>query len=156
ARIAALMQMLGPDGWQMQQTLVTHLGKLDHADATRALVRLAVYSGEESVREYALLLLKDRPANDVTDTLLAGLRHPWPAVVKNAGEAVARLERKDLLPQLVALLDAPDPRAPAEQSVGGKKALAVRELVKINHHRNCALCHPPANTPDVKMNISSL
>jgi len=29
----------------------------------------------------------------------------------------------------------------------------VRELVRINHHRNCLLCHPPGNTPDVSKDV---
>jgi hypothetical protein len=49
------------------------------------------------------------------------------------------------LPKLVALLDEADPRAPAEAVVNGKKTLAVRELVRLNHNRSCLLCHPPAN-----------
>jgi hypothetical protein len=44
------------------------------------------------------------------------------------------------------------PRAPAETTVNGKKAMATRELVRLNHHRSCLLCHPPANTSDVVQN----
>ena len=32
---------------------------------------------------------------------------------------------------------------------GSKGGRGGRELVRINHHRNCLLCHPPANTPDI-------
>ena len=28
----------------------------------------------------------------------------------------------------------------------GTKVLAIREVVKLNHHRNCLLCHAPATT----------
>jgi hypothetical protein len=47
----------------------------------------------------------------------------------------------------VALLDTPDPRAPAEIAINGKKTLAVREVVRLNHQQSCLLCHPPANLP---------
>ncbi len=30
----------------------------------------------------------------------------------------------------------------------------MRELVRVNHHHNCLLCHAPANTPDVLESIA--
>jgi len=115
----------------------------------KTLARLAIFSFEEEVRRAALNALRTRPKQDSTDVLLAGLRYPWPAVASNAADALIHLGRKDLVPQLVALLDEPDPRAPADREVNGKKTLAVRELVRLNHHRNCLLCHAPGNSPDV-------
>jgi hypothetical protein len=38
------------------------------------------------------------------------------------------------------------------QEVDGKPALVVRELVRINYHRNCLLCHAPSNTGTVAPN----
>src|SRR5262249_18497916 len=84
-----------------------------------------------------------------TDILLIGLRYPWPAVAKNAAEAIVQLRRADLASELATMLDQPDPRAPIVREVNGMKIHVVRELVRINHHRNCLLCHPPANTPDI-------
>lgn len=151
ARAAALAQILAPHGWDTRMGLAKYLAEVENADSTRVLARLAIFSEEKKVREPALAALKTRRAEDSTDVLLAGLRHPWPAAAESAGAAIAKLDRKDLIPELVKLLDEPDPRAPAERNVGGKKVLAVRELVRLNHHRNCLLCHPPANTPDVKI-----
>ncbi len=155
AQITALMQMLAPEDAAMRRGLVKyHLAAVDTGDATRALARLAIFAPEAEVRAEALGALKNRrksEANErlVADVLLAGLRYPWPAVMQHAGEAVARLGRTDLVPQLAALLDEPDPRAPAAVALHGKKTLAVRELVRVNHLRNCLLCHAPGNTPDV-------
>jgi hypothetical protein len=42
---------------------------------------------------------------------------------------------------LVDLLEQPDPRLPVVKTAG--KAPVVRELVRINHHRNCLMCHAP-------------
>src|SRR5262249_52514970 len=81
---------------------------------------------------------------DYTDILLQGLHYPWPAIAHRAAEAVARLDRKDLVPQLVDILDEPDPRTPVKKKIKGKQVSVVRELVRINHHRNCLLCHAPA------------
>jgi hypothetical protein len=152
ARTAALMQMLAPEDPALRRGLVKYLAGLKHAEATRALARLAVFSFDESVRRSAVDALRDRSKADSADVLLAGLQYPWPAVADNAGAAMTRLGRKDLVPRLVASLDEPEPRAPAEREVNGKKTLAVRELVRLNHHQNCLLCHAPGNTPDVELN----
>jgi hypothetical protein len=63
-------------------------------------------------------------------------------VSKRAAEALVKLERKDLLVNLIEVLESPDPRLP----VAEKGKTVVRELVKVNHHRNCLLCHAPGNT----------
>ncbi|HWG47630.1 MAG TPA: hypothetical protein VN688_33005, partial [Gemmataceae bacterium] len=75
--------------------------------------------------------------------------YPWPVVARRAAAAIAKLERSDLLPQLVDLLEAPDPRAPVMREVKEKRTPVVRELVRVNHHRNCLLCHAPGNTGKV-------
>jgi hypothetical protein len=143
ARIAALMQVLGPEDKAFRQGLVKYLSGIDHAEATLALARLAVFSFEEEVRQPALAALKTRSQDAASNVLMAGLRYPWPAVVQNAGDAIAQLGRKDLIPQLVALLDEPDPRAPVEIAFNARKTPAVREVVRLNHLRSCLLCHPP-------------
>lgn len=60
-RIAALMQMLGPQSAEFRIGLVMFLHRIDHPDAGRALARLAVYSLEKEVRTQALAALKERP-----------------------------------------------------------------------------------------------
>jgi hypothetical protein len=148
-RIGALMQMRAMADEDMQQGLVEHLAVIKDVDATRALGRLALFSSHARVQAHARESLKARDPADYSDLLMAGLRYPWPAAAQNAGEAVIQLGLKDLVPRLVALLDEPDPRAPAEGDAGGKAGLVVREVVRLNHLRNCLLCHPPGNTPDV-------
>jgi hypothetical protein len=93
--------------------------------------------------------LKVRRERDYTDVLVKGLRYPLPAVAQRAADAVAKLERSDLIPQLVGELEEPDPRAPTTQEEGKKSTLMVRELVRVNHHRNCLLCHSPGNADGV-------
>jgi hypothetical protein len=144
ARIAALMQVLGPDSANMRQGLARFLAGVSDVEATRALARLAIFAAEPEVCQAALEALKVRRERDYQEILLAGLRYPWPAVAKRAAEAIVKLERKDLAPQLVALLDEADPRAPVQ--VDGQEAPVVRELVKINHHQNCLLCHAPGSS----------
>jgi hypothetical protein len=145
ARVAALMQMLATESAAVRVGLAKHLATVPHVDATRALARLAVFSAEAEVRHAAIDALALRRERDYTDTLVRGLRYPWPAAARHAGEAIIKLQRTDLVPQLVALLDEPDPRDPFLQDAGPKQVPAVRELVRINHHRNCLLCHAPGS-----------
>ena len=37
----------------------------------------------------------------------------------------------------------------------GKKVPVVREMVRINHHRNCLLCHAPAVIDEVSDQVTS-
>lgn len=142
-RIAALMQMLAPESAELRLGLVKYLTAVPHVEATKALARLAIYSPEDDVRAQALESLKVRREKDYTDILVKGLRYPWPAVAKRAAEAVAKLDRKDLIPELVAVLGETDPRLPTTKDADGKKISVVREMVRINHHRNCMMCHAP-------------
>jgi hypothetical protein len=143
ARIAALMQILAPESASMRKGLIRYLDTVSHPEATRALAKLAIFSKERSVREAACDVLKVRRERDYTEILLSGLHYPWPAVARYAADAIVRLERKDLIPQLVAVLERPDPRLPEVKKTGDKSVTAVRELVRVNHHRNCLLCHAP-------------
>jgi hypothetical protein len=149
ARVAALMQVLAPEAPDLRLGLVKYLSAVAHAEATRALAKLAVFSAEDEVRQAALEALKVRRERDYTEVLLQGLRYPWPAVARRAGEAVVKLDRTDLMPQLVAMLDEPDPRSPVLKEVDGKKVPVVREMVRVNHHRNCLMCHAPGNTEGI-------
>jgi hypothetical protein len=148
-RVAALMQVLAPESPDMRLGLVKYLAGVAHPEATRALARLAIFSPEEEVRRAAVDALQVRRERDYTDVLLRGLRYPWPAVARRAAEAAVKLERADLVPQLVALLDEPDPRAPVPEEVDKKTVPVVHELVRVNHHRSCLMCHAPGNTDKV-------
>jgi len=143
ASVAALMQVLAAESAPVRRGLVKHLSRIPHVEATRALAKLALFSAEDEVRLPALEALKLRRERDYTALLIQGFRYPLPAVARHAAEAAVRLERADLVPQLVDLLEKGDPRLPAVQAVGNKKLPVVRELVRINHHRNCMLCHAP-------------
>jgi hypothetical protein len=149
ARIAGLMQILAPESAGMRVGLVKYLSAVSHAEATRALARLALFSAEDEVRNAAVEALKVRRERDYTDVLLQGFRYPLPAVARRAADALIKLERTDLLDKLVEVLDEADPRLPVSHETDGKKVEVVRELVKVNHHKNCMLCHAPGNTGTV-------
>src|SRR5207244_4493200 len=119
-RIAALTQMLAADTGEFHIGLADYLGKCELPESTKALARLAIYSGDEKVRRVAIDGLRNRDQKEYTDVLLGGLRYPWPAVAHHAADAVAELGRTDLVPDLVKLLGDPDPRAPFVKDVDGK------------------------------------
>jgi hypothetical protein len=133
---------------KLRPGLVKYLSTVSDTVATQALARLAIHSSEDEIRRAAVEALTDRVECDYTDILLQGLRYPWPAVARRAAEALVKLERCDLVPELVDLLDEPDPRAPVVKDIGGKQVAFVRELVRVNHHRNCLLCHAPRDEGD--------
>lgn len=148
ARIAALTQILAPMA-EMHPGLAKYLATISHVEATRALARLALFSSEADARKAAVDALKIRRERDYTEILVSGLRYPWPAVARRSAEAIVKLERNDLLPQLLDVLEQPDPRAPVMRQVKEKRVPMVREMVRINHHRSCLLCHAPGNTGKV-------
>jgi hypothetical protein len=155
ARIAALMQVLGPESVAMRKGLVKYLAATSHAETTRALAKLAIFSAEDEVRHPAIEALKVRRDKDYTAILLQGLRYPLPAVAKRATQAMTRLDRSDLVPELVKFLEEADPRAPTIKEVGAKKVPVIRELVRVNHHRNCLMCHSPAVPNEVPANVTT-
>ena len=122
ARIAALMQMLAPESAELRLGLVKYLTAVPHVEATRALAKLAIYSPEDDVRGQALESLKVRREKDYTDILVRGLRYPWPAVSKRSAEAIAKLGRTDLVPELVSC-----PRRGRPASARRRRTLTARK-----------------------------
>ncbi len=149
AKVAALMQMFAPASEHYRVALAGRLAAIQHVDATHALAKVALHAPEDSVRAAAIRGLQTRAPGEYTDILMQGFRYPLPAVSKRAADALVKLERKDLLAELVNVLEQPDPRAPVPAKIDGKEVSVVRELVRVNHHRNCLLCHAPGNSKDV-------
>ena len=59
------------------------------------------------------------------------------------GGCAGELKPKDALTALCDQLEQPDPRAPFRDPKS--KRLVVAELVRLNHLRNCLLCHAPSS-----------
>jgi hypothetical protein len=153
AMVAALSQMLAPAPAPYRVGFAKFLSTISHADATNALTKLALFAPENDVRSAAIDGLKERQARDYLGALMLGLRYPLPVVSKRAAEALVKLEAKEALADLVNVLEQPDPRAPATKKVDGMQVSFVREMVRVNHHHNCLLCHAPANTDDVPTSV---
>jgi len=153
ARLAAMTQICGPTSDSMKLAMARYIASVSSVESTRMLVKTILFTPEEDARNVAIEALKARRDKDYVDLLLQGFRYPWPDVSKRAADALVKLDRKDLVPQLIDMLDEPDPRAPVTKTVNGKTLTTVRELVRINHHRNCVMCHAPGqdvqDSPDI-------
>src|SRR5262249_12372105 len=77
---------------------------------------------------------------------LRGLRYPWPPVADHAAVALRTLHPHEAVGPLVDMLDLPSPSAPVLDPRTNR--YTVRELVRLNHLRNCLLCHPPSADKD--------
>jgi hypothetical protein len=149
ALLPALLQILAPEYAVFRRDLVAHYRTVKGAPMTQVLVRLALYDPNRDVRLDAVEALRYRQREEYGDELVQALRYPWPAVAYRAAEAAIELQRSDLVPKFVDFLGQPDPSAPFQKEIDGKGVWQVRELVRLNHHRNCLLCHAPAGAqPD--------
>jgi hypothetical protein len=144
AHLAVVTQVIAEEALPGQEALIRALASIPRPEATRALARLAVFSTAAAARAAAVEALAVRRPGGATEALVAGLSYPWPAVAANAARAIAQLKRKDLIPRLKRMLDAPDPRGPRTEVVAGQAVTVARELVRVNHLHNCLLCHAPA------------
>ncbi len=145
--LATLVQMLQVEGVPMRLLLVRELAKAPGPEYTAALATAALVDLSPEVRQAALAALEKRPSGQYVPVLLQGLRYPWVPVADHAALALRKLKPEGVVSKLVALLDRPDPSLPVLDPQT-KKPL-VRELVRLNHLRNCLLCHAPsANDKD--------
>jgi hypothetical protein len=148
--IPALQQLLLGEHAQMRLSLVEWLCDRQEKEATVVLAQRVVFDLDVSVRNAAVAALKDRPQEDFAPVLYAALRYPWAPVVERAAQGLVALNVKGAADQLTRLLHEPDPRAPFHLEKDGACVPVVRELVRVNHLRNCLLCHAPsANRSDL-------
>jgi hypothetical protein len=141
AFVRPLEQMFQTESALVRAALIETLAGIDGKEATRALARRAAFDLSPAVRSKAVETLRKRSASDARPVFVSALQHPWPPVADHAALALAQLNDREAVGALEKMLDRPDPRAP--QKEGGK--WFVREVVRVNHLRNCLLCHPPAD-----------
>jgi sugar lactone lactonase YvrE len=130
----------------IREVLIDQLTDIKGKESSIALAQRALFDLHPRVREQALKALQKRPVKEYRQVLLDGFSYPWPAVADNAAEAIVALKLQDTVPDLLAVLDKPEPTAPFKKP---SKGTYVREMIKINHPRNCLLCHAlSVNTED--------
>jgi hypothetical protein len=155
--IATLTQILSSENAGIRMSLVDNLAHVEHQSATKALVKFSVFDLDYRTRQAAQEGLKKRNPNLYLTQLLQAFRYPWAPAARHAAETIAKLELKEAIPGLIEFLNEPDPAAPVVIERAGRKTMAVRELVRINHHQNCQLCHAPsANSQDSDIQVLGL
>jgi hypothetical protein len=141
--VPAIEQMFQVQNETLRQTMIELLAEIRTPEASAALARRALYDLSPEVRLAAALSLRARPREEYSATLLAGFRYPWEQVAWNATDALVAAGDVAAAPELVKLLNEPDPCAPYFNELGN---WAVREVASINHLRNCQLCHAPSTS----------
>jgi hypothetical protein len=141
--LPALTQMLQAEEENRRGLLVEWLAQNGTQISSTALAQRAIFDLSPQVREAAVTALSNRPRIIYRSVLLAGLRHPWAPVADHAAEALVALQDREAVPELKALVNEPDPAA-AYRLPGMNDQVVVRELVRVNHLRNCFLCHAPS------------
>jgi hypothetical protein len=139
--VRPLEQMYQTEPHYLRTRLVTALTEIKGKEATQALARRAVFDLSPRVREAAVEALKTRELDDARPVFLAALRHPWPPAADHAALALVALDDIEAVPSLRHLLDEPDPTEPCREHDG---KWYQKELVRVNHLRNCLLCHAPS------------
>jgi hypothetical protein len=143
AAAPAVAQVLQGEATPARLVLIELLSEVHTAAASAAIADRAMFDLSPQVRMAARLALVGRPPKEYRQRLFAGLRYPWPPVADHAAEALAAVGDVDSLPELTALVDLPDPAAPFRNEQG---LFVKHELVRVNHLRNCLLCHAASNS----------
>ena len=140
--VSVWLQMLQADDPPVRVHLTKLLSAVKGRKAGDALARLALFDLSSEVRDAAVEALAGRPAEDYRRTLLDGFRYPWAPVADHAAAALVTLNDRSAAEALAPMLDLPDPAAPTRNDEG---KWVKAEVAKINHLRNCLLCHAPSS-----------
>lgn len=146
--VPALMQMLQVENDQVRVLLVMELARTPGKQASVALLFRALFDPSPEVSRQALAGLEQRPPEEYRDWLLAAFRYPLPFVADRAARIAIETNDTSTIPYLVDMLSQPDPRQPVfDDKI---KKYLMRDVVRINHVKNCCLCHAPSfSTADV-------
>lgn len=124
-----------------RRKMVATLAVMPGADSQRILARRAVFDPAPAVRLAAINELTTLPRENARAVFLDAMRHPWPPAGDHAARALVALGDREALPRLRDLARLP---APSEPFRDDADRWHRRELVAIDHSRNCLLCHAPA------------
>ena len=137
-------QILQIDHPPLRLELVEALRRIEESPTgIEMLVKKAKYDLVPEIRQAATNALSDYSVKKFRDQFLEGLKYPWHVVAEHSAEALVRLDDKEAVPELVEMLKLDDPRQPKRVD---DDEYVQRELVAINHMRNCMLCHAPSRS----------
>ena len=139
-KLKTIDQILQIDHPRLRLDYIEALRESDSKTAIKLIVNKAKFDLVPQVRIAATEALADFAPAEYRQLLLEGIKYPWHVVAEHSAEALVRLNDQEAIPELVEMLELPHPHFPID--VGGE--LVQRELVGINHLRNCLLCHAPS------------
>jgi hypothetical protein len=139
--IRPLEQMIQHERAVVRAELVRTLATIQGKEATESIARRAVFDLSPLVRQSAIEALRRRDLAEAREVFLTACGHPWAPAADHAALALVALEDEGAVPRLVELLRAADSSAPYREGDGRWRR---KELVRVNHMRNCLLCHPPS------------
>ena len=139
--LTTLNQILQIDHPRLRWELIGVLSEEETPAGIKMLVDRAKYDFVPEIRDSAAKALSKYSPDRFRDQLLAGLKYPWHVVAQHSAEALVRVDDQDAVPELVEMLKLPDPRLPVKVD---ENKYVQRQLVSVNHMRNCLLCHAPS------------
>ena len=143
---SAIVQILQAQPPLIRTRMVKLLSLKEDEESIQAIADRTLFDTSKEVRDLALHELKLHPPEEVRERLMNGFDHVWQPVAVNAANALVELNDEFSLDDLRKKLNMPDPHAPYQDQEGNWK---VRELVRVNHLRNCLMCHAPVVDPKV-------
>lgn len=138
---SAIVQVLQCESQVLRARMIKLLSLKDDDEARQAIADRALFDVSAEIRSLAIHMLKMDTTEAVRERLVSGFDHVWQPVAVNAANALVELDDELSLPQLRSKLDVPGPHAPFQDEQGRWR---IRELVRVNHLRNCLMCHAPA------------
>ena len=138
--LVTLDQMMQIDHTRLVLDVIDNLREANTDTAIELLARRAKFDLRPEVRFSATQALKEFPKEKYREVLLDGFKYPWSVVAQHSAEAIVRLDDTHAVPELVELLKEHKSLTSTEED--GK--YFQKEVVAVNHLRNCLLCHAPS------------
>ncbi len=142
--LTTLDQMMQIDHTYLVLNVIENLRSASTDTGIKLIAKRAKFDLRPEVRLSATHALKEFPKEKYRDILMEGFEYPWYVVAQHSAEALVRLDDKQAVPELVELLKQNKSLASFEED--GK--FFQREVVAVNHLRNCLLCHAPSTSLD--------
>jgi len=136
--IRTIDQMLQVESPEIRLELIDALGQMGNDVSCDLLACYAKFDVDPGIRAAATDALRTFPPAMSRAELITGFQYPWPEVAKHTAEALVRLNDTEAVPELVKFLALNDPRLPVKLD---DDVFRQREMVAVNHNKNCLLCH---------------
>ncbi len=136
-------QMLQAQEPDLRHEMVEWLSEQNSLVAAKLLSCYVKYDLDPGVRMVATKALAKYSPKRYRQSLWNGLDYPWIEANRHSVEALVRLNDKASIPYLVEKLKSDDPRSPRSLDDG---RFIKKELVAINHMKNCLLCHADSHS----------